>query len=550
MAPPTARAPGVYVTELDAFPASAVGVPTAIPVFIGYTEKAELGRKPVGNKPTLIASLADYVASFGTGFSPLYNIEEVVPGAAHDTVAAAAGYDFSCRRRTSPQQWALKYYKLSPLDAPHAPLPPFALYNALRLFYANGGRDCYVVSVGPYVENGTRATVDYARLKQGLDAAAQQAGPAMLVVPDAVLLPPTGPANAPPASDAFSRLCRDMLNQCGTLRDRMAILDLYGAETLNEHEADWQSRMDRLVDNFRTDVGDELLRYGAAYFPYLATTVVGANEITYANINIADDAQRKLLQAILDDQADLLYAPNPSIQETVKDDIAAIATAEGDDVARLDQKLVNAIPLLGQIEDVARSKMSLMPPSAAMAGVYASTDNTRGVWNAPANIALAAVAGLNVSLSNEQQGDLNVPLNGKAIDAIRLFVGRGPVVWGARTLDGNSTDFRYVQVRRTLIYIEQSIEQALQPFTFAANDGQTWATVTRMVSDFMKELWAQGGLMGEKPDEAFTVACGLGSTMTAQDILNGDMIVQVTLQMIRPAEFIELTFRQKMLKPS
>lgn len=101
-----------------------------------------------------------------------------------------------------------------------------------------------------------------------------------------------------------------------------------------------------------------------------------------------------------------------------------------------------------------------------------------------------------------------------AINVIREFPGRGPVVWGARTLDGNSNDYRYVQVRRTVIYLER--------------------------------LWANGGLMGVTPQEAFSVNCGLGSTMTAQDVLDGYMVVQVLVQVVHPSEFIELTFKQKM----
>jgi phage tail sheath protein FI len=137
-------------------------------------------------------------------------------------------------------------------------------------------------------------------------------------------------------------------------------------------------------------------------------------------------------------------------------------------------------------------------------------------------------------------------VDGKAVNVLRDFVGRGTVVWGGRTLDGNSNDYRYIQVRRTLIYIEQSIRAALRQFAFAPNTGQTWAAVTSMVSGFLTTVWSQGGLMGATPAEAFSVQCGLGSTMTGQDILEGYMIVEVTLQMVRPAEFIELTFKQKM----
>ena len=149
-------------------------------------------------------------------------------------------------------------------------------------------------------------------------------------------------------------------------------------------------------------------------------------------------------------------------------------------------------------------------------------------------------------MSDAEQGGFNVPTNGMAIDVLRMQPGRGTVVWGARTLDGNSPDCRYIQVRRTLIYVQQSIKTALQSYVFAANDATTWATVTASVSSFLTGLWQQGGLMGSKASDAFTVSCGLGSTMTPQDVLDANMIVAVTLQMIHPAEFIELTFTQAM----
>ncbi|MBF0383840.1 MAG: phage tail sheath family protein, partial [Magnetococcales bacterium] len=173
-------------------------------------------------------------------------------------------------------------------------------------------------------------------------------------------------------------------------------------------------------------------------------------------------------------------------------------------------------------------------------------DSNKGVWNAPANVVLASVDKPTMKVDHQQQENLNVPLDGKAVDVIREFVGRGAVVWGARTLDGNSNDYRYIQVRRTLIFIEQSIKNALNPFVFAANDGKTWSNVRAMISNFLSNLWSQGGLMGNSAGEAFSVECGLGSTMTGLDILNGYMIVKVELQMIHPAEFIELTIKQKM----
>lgn len=129
---------------------------------------------------------------------------------------------------------------------------------------------------------------------------------------------------------------------------------------------------------------------------------------------------------------------------------------------------------------------------------------------------------------------------------IRQFAGRGPVVWGARTLDGNSLDYRYVHVRRTIIYIEQSIRAAIRLFVSAPNDSKTWASLIAAASSFLQNLWARGGLLGATAQEAFSVNCGLGTTMTAQDVLVGYMAVHVRVTLIHPAEFIELTFKQKM----
>jgi phage tail sheath protein FI len=212
----------------------------------------------------------------------------------------------------------------------------------------------------------------------------------------------------------------------------------------------------------------------------------------------------------------------------------------------INQGLLAGIPELGTSYKAMASKLNVLPPSGAMAGIYTHIDTTRGVWNAPANMSMSSVIGPTIKLTSSMQEDLNVPIDSKAVNVIRDFVGRGTLVWGARTMDGNSYDWRYIQVRRAVIYIEQSVKRALDKFVSAPNNGQTWTTVNAMISSFLRGVWSQGGLMGAKPDEAFKVRCGLDSTMTGLDILNGYMVVQISLQMIRPAEFIELTFKQTM----
>jgi phage tail sheath protein FI len=180
-----------------------------------------------------------------------------------------------------------------------------------------------------------------------------------------------------------------------------------------------------------------------------------------------------------------------------------------------------------------------------MAGVWAGNDAATGVWHAPANISLVGVSQALCAMSDEDQAGFNVPANGQATNMLRDRAGLGTWVWGARTLDGNSLDFRYISTRRTLIYVEQSVKAALQRFVFAANDAATWSSAVSLITNFLTGLWQSGGLKGAKPEDAFSVRCGVGSTMTPDDVLTGDMIVAVTLAPVRPAEFLELTFTQE-----
>lgn len=528
------QTPGVYVAELSSFPPSVVGVQTAIPAFVGYTQMAEISGKPVPFKPVPISSLAAYEQVFGGANKAVYDIKAVSDP---DTEP----YDF---RVLDSDTGTYKYYSLSTEDR------TYNLYDSMRLFYANGGGNCYVVSAGLYTDpdTGNANAVTAANLVKGLAAVQEQVGPTMLVVPDATLLPPdTGDEAEPWDSAEFQEVVRAMLLQCETLQDRVAILDVYGTESLTTPATD-PTMLDSIIARFREDVGSAGLSYGMAYFPYLHTTVVPLSGVNYTNLNIDDSTDKSdgVLQQILTWQATDLYGDS-SRGDQVRADIAKISPNNtADEVKTLNHNLTASLPLLVEIERMVVANESVLPPSAAMAGVMTYVDANRGVWNAPANVSLSGVARPSFPLNGEQQADLNVPVDGKAVDALREFPGRGTVVWGARTLDGNSNDFRYIQVRRTLIYVEQSIKNALNPFVFAPNTGQTWTSVVSMVSSFLQTLWSQGGLMGATASEAFSVECGLGSTMTGQDVLEGYMIVQVTLQLIRPAEFIELTFKQKM----
>ena len=211
--------------------------------------------------------------------------------------------------------------------------------------------------------------------------------------------------------------------------------------------------------------------------------------------------------------------------------------------------LVATSPTYVNLLDEIRTVMNLLPASAAMAGIYTAVDNSRGVWKSPANISLNSVVKPSANITHDDQENLNVDAtSGKSINAIRTFPGIGTLVWGARTLDGNSLDWQYINVRRTMIMLEQSIKLALQSYVFEPNDANTWVTVKSMIYNFLNEKWKQGALAGSSPDDAFEVQVGLGSTMTSLDILEGKMLVSVKLAIVRPAEFIVVTFEQQMQK--
>ncbi|NJM39056.1 MAG: phage tail sheath family protein [Akkermansiaceae bacterium] len=204
-------------------------------------------------------------------------------------------------------------------------------------------------------------------------------------------------------------------------------------------------------------------------------------------------------------------------------------------------------PLFKTIINRTKNSITEMPPSSAIAGVYCDVDSKRGVHKAPANVSLSSVIGLTDIISHDEQMDLNVDvIAGKSINVIRPFTGKGILVWGARTLAGNDNEWRYVSVRRFFNMVEESSKKATEQFVFEPNDANTWVKVKAMIENFLINQWRIGALAGSKPEQAFFVKVGLNQTMTAQDILEGKMIVEIGMAAVRPAEFIILRFSHKM----
>ena len=606
------KTPGVYIIEKNAFPNSVVEAPTAIPAFIGYTERAVNGNDDLTNVPWKISSMTEYIQYFGGGPDLKFEVD------IKDGSLCIEGKN------------------------------SYTLYYNMMLFFANGGGACYIVSVGSYKDALKKDS-----MITGLGKLTLEQEITLVAIPEAVNLS---------SSEEFKDIQQQMLSHCGnTMKNRFALLDIYP-------KANEKTKIEDQVNFFCDNIGSSFLSYGAAYFPWLNTSIVGERDLKGDMFTWTDNAyiHRTQLDAGFAEIVESLFVEEFEIkenvvknghtfklEEVVEGDIYAdsdtektkvigriesikdIKEAETGKVIKKDVKVVwlfssfteefeiegsvlkdnhtfkleevvegdiyadsdtEKTKVIGRIESIKDIKeagnekvikknvkvvwlfpnnvdkqalhqalynvssvykqaikgvlknLNLFPPSAAMAGIYTMVDNSRGVWKAPANVTLNYVGSTVEDIDDEQQAELNVPIHGKAVNVIRLFRGEGIKVWGARTLDGNSLDWRYVNVRRTLLFLEESIKNAARAYVFEPNDAGTWINMKCMIDSFLRSVWKRGGLAGATPEDAFEVHIGLGDTMTAEDILDGIMRITVLVAVTHPAEFIEITFQQQAQK--
>ncbi|MEM9544988.1 MAG: phage tail sheath C-terminal domain-containing protein [Bacteroidota bacterium] len=583
------KTPGVYVEEISLLPPSVTQVETAIPAFIGYTEKAEgANGDDLTNIPTRIKSFLEYKDWYGGAHNQ--NLAVTLDDAAPFT-AQSVGIDGAAS--------------------------PYNMYYALKMFFDNGGGPCYIVSVGDYdAADPTKPSLDtiddYDELKGGLDAVKKVDEVTLIVFPEAIRL----------TDDLKGTLYKDTLLQCNDLQDRFAIFDV------SEHDTDGAI--------FRNGIGNQFLNYGAAYYPYLKTTLaynysessvtfatasavfngftmaeigtlanalnnqalIDASVVVFEDAKVASEAggisaaekdalcnvmlkatekmsenvqeaydltlkpfdsadktsgDTKLGEAQIENDVDLKIADLVDAKDSYKDAIVAIIAKINADTSTdgaNNQTVLDTYTnsYITDLKSLLATFTVTLPPSPVVAGVYAKVDETRGVWKAPANVSINTVSGPVVKIDNVDNDSFNVHSTGKSINVIRAFTGKGTLVWGARTLDGNSNEWRYVSVRRFFIMAEESIKKATERFVFEPNDANTWVKVKAMIENFLILQWRAGALMGAKPNEAFFVKVGLGETMTPDDVYNGRMIVEIGLAVVRPAEFIILRFSHKMLE--
>ncbi|KAA2223879.1 phage tail sheath family protein [Chryseobacterium sediminis] len=568
------KTPGVYVEEQGKFPPSVAQVETAIPAFIGYTAD---GPK---NKPTRIASMLEYEQLFGkanpetfavafkdgvaTAIQPkvsdykMYYAMQMyfANGGGACYIVSVGGYNDEVTAGTSTTVAGTLLYGLELLkkeDEPTLIVFPdlqglvataaevIAADDALQVTMDNRNIAVAAEAAAKAVSNavdganvaaaiaaavaiaddyevtnpGNLSEIAAVKAAQDVVDAAKVAAAvanstvatvkaAAKVVADAYnedltttnLISAFASQNADNVSDAnidsfiteAYSLYNSALDQAESMKDRFVIMDVLGNDTI-----------------FRKEVNAKGLKYGAAYHPKLKTVL--SYDFNEANVLITGAAGIKNLAEL---------------------------------------KLKNS-ELYNQAKKAIASKSVVLGPSSAMAGVYAKVDSTSGVWKSPANVGLSLVEAPSVKISNKEQDLLNVDaVAGKSINVIRTFTGKGNLVWGARTLDGNSNEWRYISVRRFFNMVEESVKKATERFVFEPNTANTWTRVQAMIENYLDQQWRDGALAGSKPEEAYYVSVGLDKTMSAQDILEGRMNIEVGMAAVRPAEFIVLNFSHKL----
>lgn len=471
----TYKTPGVFVEEISSLPPSVAEVETAIPAFIGYTEKGDL------NVPKKINSMLDYQLTFGSADpekSISINFQNDTPVASIDP-----------KKRSKN-----------------------VMFYAMQLYFANGGGPCYVVSTGGYDASNAAKNDAY---KAALDAVGKEDEPTLIVFPDAPYLIPA----------TYYNLVVDALNQCVLLGDRFVIIDVINKD----------NDMAGSVADFRNiATTTENAKYGAAYYPNINTSIPYNYDEGSITVTGYVDARRTPTATVTATDA----APTDATADATAGRARRTpASSSSSTFAGLPNAVRN------QIKQKINELGVELSPSAAIAGVYASVDSSRGVWKAPANVSLNYVKSPVMKITDYDQSSLNIDVDaGKSINAIRSFIGKGTKVWGARTLLGNDNEWRYINVRRFFNMVEESVKKSTYWAVFEPNDINTWTKVRAMIENYLIMKWKDGALAGAKPNDAFFVRVGLGQTMTSQDVLEGRMYIEVGLAAVRPAEFIILKF--------
>ena len=578
--------PGVYVEEFDSGAVPMQGVSTSTAGFLGMAE-----RGPVSGAPAFITSMADYrrifggylsAAKYGEGRYLPYAIEQFfINGGSRAYVQRVAPDDAKASSvvagpmtvtAANPGEWG---------DLLRVTVTP-ACKGRSQVFAVNGAeltvKNADGFAAGDTVELFDGKTKQYATVANVQDKVVTLNAPCTLNIVD----PKVG-------SEKYIRTCEfNMVVRCGDQ------VEEYNDLSLNAEQSNFVALKTSKSDLIKVTVGAAKAAAKAAPAKDKkegeaapAPAPAADSSAPYALLGGADDelvlalaggsdgsplavtpsvylgidngpGERTGLQGFIETpDVSLLAAPGvvmPEVQvallgfcENAKS-CFAVLDMPGD--LKKAQDLVNFRDLYDssygaiyhpwlECNDNLTKRNGYFPPSGAMMGIYARSDNERGVHKAPANEVVRGCTGLSCPYNQAEQDILN-PIG---VNLIRAFTGRGIRVWGARTLSSNGL-WKYLNVRRLFIYVEQSIKNNTNWVVFEPNSEALWGRVTRTIELFLATCWRDGALAGTTPGEAFYVECSR-ATMTQDDIDNGRLICQIGIAPVKPAEFVIFRITQK-----
>ncbi|MCI5081426.1 MAG: phage tail sheath subtilisin-like domain-containing protein [Saprospiraceae bacterium] len=545
--PETPITPGLFVVEESAIAYPITGA-EHITIFIGYTQKADFLGVSSFKEFTPVSSWSDFEYQFGGEPHMMFHLAISRKGVDH--------------KMTKPR---------------------FFLPAQVKQFFNNGGQHCYIYSLGAFAET---QEISIAAMEEALQALEQKEGAKLIIWPDAMAYVGAAGSMAQQqekAKDVY-RFYKKVLSHCAKTKS-FVILDVWMANPIPPFDGALNKfgQYDLMSDFqwFRNHLDGAGLAFGASYYPFLNTNLVPSDKINFTLIeNIGtskdvlildtsfDNGKGQVNNAKLFHQKYLSQEPQNLIAHldfltsekllrvelTIKEAnkfkkevLAKLPDAtDAASIHALNIIIRNQLSWYDDLLSQIANELNVLPPCGSVAGAFAQTDQQTGVWKAPANIALNGVQKPVLSITNGEQEGMNNSTDGKAINAIRSFPGVGPLIWGARTLDGNSIDNQYVNVRRTQSFIQISLEDALAHYVFEPNDSNTWESVKRSFSKFLTDLWAMGALVGAKPQDSFFVKVDLHETMTTYDVNQNLLKVQVGIALMRPEEFIILELVQQL----
>lgn len=562
--------PGVYVEEYDSGAVPMQGVSTSTAGFIGLAQ-----RGPVVGKPQLVTSFADYKRAFGGYLSEAkfgearflpYAVEQffinggsrayIMRVAAEGAAAAKATAGVLQIEAANPGEWGNKI-RVTVEASSKAKTQVIAVNGAdLKLKNADG------FNQGDVVELFDGKAKAYATIVSSLDNIVTLDAPCTLNVADEKIGTPkyiktcelTLTVKLDDVVETYANvsLCPEAGNFVSA-RTRKSDLVTVAVTEAKAPAAPKEGKDEKAPAPAKAGVTPIELVGGAAVIA-LAGGSDGKVANVSPNVYMGEDngpGKRSGLAAFLENvDVSIMAIPGVTAPEV---QAALIAHCENCkscfailDVP-IDRKKTNDVvefrdmydttyaamyhPWLEMFDPLAK-RSAYFPPSGAMAGVYARTDNERGVHKAPANEIVRGCTGLSCNY-NEGEQDI---LNPKGVNLIRAFTGRGIRVWGARTMSSNGL-WKYVNVRRLYIYIEESIKANTNWVVFEPNSEVLWGRVTRTIEMFLATCWRSGALAGSTPSEAYFVECG-PTTMTQDDIDNGRLICNIGIAAVKPAEFV------------